>query len=254
MMRSQLYECVGGGATGQRVWSKGEGVGKDSGAGKEAGSLGSAERVGQGTVHLQIHLVLSWVLDTRRQATGGLTELATGKLIALEDSDMDPCQVVLPKPKSLSITAGVCPLFLLCVLKMPFRAHIQLTPLRPDIYPTPQGSAPAAMFVIWDFDPKHRWLDKRAQNEPIGFSPGNLELYFVVFAGHLWRLELRENEEKVGWPHLGCGQERRRRLLCTAREKKKQISWEQQRGGRMQLQNEEREQSTLDPDMSNSWF
>lgn len=215
-----------GGASFADVWGRGHRTecwrqGGGCGAGKEAGSLGSTERVGQGTVHLQIHLVLSWVLDTRRQATEVLTELATGKLIAPEDSDMDPCQVVLPKPKSLSITAGMCPLFLLCVLKMSFRAHIQLTPLRPDIYPTPQGSAPAAMFVIWDFDPKHRWLDERAQNGPIGFSPGNLELYFVVFAGHLWRLELRENEEKVGWPHLGCGQERRRRLLCPAREKKK---------------------------------
>ena len=89
-----------------------------------------------GTRHmnLQSRPVLSC---SRRAGVGGLTEVANSKLIASEDFDMDPCHVVLPKPKSLSIIAGICPRFLLCLMMMPLKTHIQRTPQRPSIYPTP---------------------------------------------------------------------------------------------------------------------
>lgn len=51
------------------------------------------------------------------------------------------------------------------------------------------------------------------------------------WGGHIWVVGRRGVE--------GCSTQQGKR--------KKQISWEQQRGGRMQLQNEEREQSNLRP-------
>ena len=99
-----------------------------------AGALRVAGEGGTRHMNLQSRPVIS---SSRRAGVGGLTEVANSKLIASEDFDMDPCHVVLPKPKSLSITAGICPPFLLCLMMVSLKTHIQHTPQRPSIYPTP---------------------------------------------------------------------------------------------------------------------
>ena len=78
----------------------------------------------------------------RRAGVGELTEIANSKLIGSGDFDMDPCHVVLPKPRSLSITAGICPLFLLCLVMTPLKTHIQR--------PSNPASAPPLCSVVSD--------------------------------------------------------------------------------------------------------
>lgn len=60
-------------ARGQSVWGRGEGVGKDAGAGKEIVPLKFREWEMKDTVSLPSYLVLSQVLHTRKQEASGLT-------------------------------------------------------------------------------------------------------------------------------------------------------------------------------------
>ena len=71
----------------------------------------------------------------RRAGVGELTEIANSKLIGSGDFDTDPCHMVLRKPRSLSITAGICPLPALSS-DDPFEDPYP-TPQQPSICPTP---------------------------------------------------------------------------------------------------------------------
>ena len=148
-MRRHLCKSVGGGATGQSVWAERRVWAKTLvqgrgwfGAGGPCKESDTTERLNWtelncgegGTRHMNLRSrpVLSC---SRSAGFGGLTEVANSRLIASEDFDMDPYHVVLPKPKSLPIRAGICPLFLLCLVKMPLKTHIQHTPQQPSTYP-----------------------------------------------------------------------------------------------------------------------
>ena len=144
-----LQKCRGRGHRAKCL-SREKGVGEDSCSGKRMvwGGGGpckesdTTERLNWtelncgegGTRHMNLRSrpVLSC---SRSAGFGGLTEVANSRLIASEDFDMDPYHVVLPKPKSLPIRAGICPLFLLCLVKMPLKTHIQHTPQQPSTYP-----------------------------------------------------------------------------------------------------------------------
>ena len=146
-MRRHLCKSVGEGPQG-KVFEQREGCGRrllfreEDGLGR-GGLAKSRTRLSDwtelncgegGTRHMNLRSrpVLSC---SRSAGFGGLTEVANSRLIASEDFDMDPYHVVLPKPKSLPIRAGICPLFLLCLVKMPLKTHIQHTPQQPSTYP-----------------------------------------------------------------------------------------------------------------------
>ena len=82
------------------------------------------------------------------------------------------------------------------------------------------GSTPAAMFMICDFDPTLSiGLHQRAQNGPIGFSPGNLGQTSLFRPVHCGRLN-GKNMERNGVATFGSWARKAEKAVLQRKEKK----------------------------------